>query len=93
MVTAVECLLPGLHIQLRDCKAQLVLVFLYELFTVINLASNEEYGVSYVLTLTCIVQYFTQVVVELSTDHRTAQQHVQKYVMEEVTQKNKRRDK
>ena len=71
MVAAIECLLPGLHIQLCNCKAQLSLVSLYELFTVINLASDEEYGVSYILTLTNREQYFTQVVVELSRDHRT----------------------
>ena len=64
VVTAIECHFPSLHIQLSDWYAQRI-IFLNEIFSVIDLASDEEYCVPYILALTNGVQCLAQVVVKL----------------------------
>jgi len=67
VVTAIECLFSSLHVQLRNAYAQ-IFISQYPLFAMIDLASDEEYCVPYILAITKRVQYFAQVVVELQAE-------------------------
>ena len=55
VVTAIQCHFPSLHVQLCDWFTECI-IFLNEFFSVIDLASDEEYRVPYVLALTNGVQ-------------------------------------
>ena len=80
MVTSVECQFPSLHIQLSDGY-----IFLNTFFSVIDLASDEEYCVPYIFALTNGVQCLAQVVMKLrensnlilghATEKKYADQH------------------
>ena len=64
VVTAIQCHFPSFHIELRDWYAQCI-IFLNEFFSMIDLASDEEYRAPYILALTNSVQCLAQVVVKL----------------------------
>ena len=70
VVTAIQCQFPSLYIELCHWYAECI-IFLNEFFSVIDLASDEEYCVPYILALTNGVQCLAQVVVKLRKNNNS----------------------